>query len=74
MKEEWNLSDKIEEYLEPQDEDGNLKTYANRIHMQDVKEFIVRLKRKFLKLSQRTKGGLDEFFDEINELAGEKLK
>ena len=39
----------------------------------DVKESIQRLKFKFRKLSQRTPGELDEFFEEIDKIFGPKL-
>ena len=38
------------------------------------KEFIEKLRIKFRKLSQRTEGGLDEFFEVIDKLAEEYLK
>ena len=62
MEKETSLSDKIwDEGLE------------EMIGVKAIKEAVKRLKAKFKKLSQRTKGGLDEFFDEIDAIFGDKL-
>lgn len=80
------LSEKIDKWIDDLEvpnfpsytRDGKLQLQGLTIDCHDFKkldrihkEFIRRLKFKFRKLSQRTPGGLDEFFEEIDKLAGE---
>ena len=52
---------------------GEITSHVYQIILLQDKEFIKLLKFKFRKLSQRTPGGLDEFFIEINKIAGDEL-
>lgn len=68
MQDEWNLSDKIE---------GQLKTLANSIPVEDVKEFIRRLKEISIIYTNADEYGFHQMqlpIEIFDKLAGEKLK